>query len=346
MKNFPLGVAIAAALSCIAVTASAQTVIRFNQVLPANHWAMARIVTPWAKQVEEATQGRVKVQMTGASLGGFGQSMDLTGQGVVDANFGTYGVLGGQFTLARMTEVPMFEASDPLPVSVAYWRAYEQHFAAAKEHEKAGTKLLAHWVSGANHLYTREKKISTIADLRGLKFGTSVEPMDRMLRQLGAVGLVVGTEQFFDIVSKGIADGVAAANTGPNATRTEGLYKHQLLLGGSPYFTGFYMVMNQAKFAGLPAADKTAIESVSGEKLVRMAGAVFSELDKADLAARKAAGKTEVAEASPAFMKEMAEKTAFVTDEWLASAKKLGYDGAAAQAQWRRDAAALGKSGL
>jgi TRAP-type C4-dicarboxylate transport system substrate-binding protein len=327
----------------VANPGAAQTVLRFNQALPATHWSFVQIINPWMKSVEEATGGRVKVQSTGASLGGFGQSMDLAAEGVADLTFGTYGLLAGRFTLAKITENPLLGSSDPLAVSLAFWRAYDTHFSRAREHERAGVKLVAHWVSGANHFYTREREVKTVADLRGLKLVTSTPVVNKMISGFGAQGIAAPTDQLFDLISKGVVDGSVFANTGPNASRTEGLFKHQLIIPGSLFFTGFYIVMNDRKWNALSPADQQAVASVSGEKLVTLAGQVFSRLDKADLDARLAAGKTSVATADATFMGALSGPAKAVEAEWVAEVQKLGVDGAAALADLRRQAAALDK---
>ena len=305
---------------------------------------MRRIILPWAKRVEQATKGAVKVRMTGASMGGWSAGIDLVGQGIVDANFGTYGVIGGRFTLAKMTEIPLLGATDPRAVSLAFWRSYHKHFARALEHEKAGTIALAMWTSGANHFFTREKPITTAADLKGLKFMVPNETADRILRHFGAVGIVTPQEQIYDVVSKGIVDGAIVANTGPSATKTDRFYKFQTVVPGSLYFSGFYIVMNKRKYNSLSKADRAALDSVSGESLVSAAAAVFAELDRSELEKRKAAGRTKITVANAAFLKQIAEKTKFIEEQWLRAARKLGYPGEQALRDLRAQAAKLAKA--
>ena len=321
--------------------AAAETKLRFNQNLPATHWAFARIVTPWIKAVEAATKGRVKIELTGASLGGFPQSVDLTGQGVVDAAFGNYGVLPGRFTLAKMTEIPFLGADRQLPISLAYWRAYHAHFAKAEEHEKAGVKAMAFWVSGSNHFFMRDKAVTKAADLKGMKFSVPSSTVERMLAKFGAVSIVTGTNDFYDQMSRGIVDGATLANTGPTAVRVDPFIKHQTSVPGSLYFSGFFIVMNSKKWDALPAEDKTAVWSVSGEALVTAAAKVFEEMEAVALEGRKKAGLVKMITADAAFVADMKREFAFVEQDWIAEAKKLGFDGAAALAALRAEAIKL-----
>ena len=56
-------------------------------------------------------------------------------------------------------------------------------------------------------------------------------------------------------------------------------------MDGGLYNVSFFMVMNQAKFDSMSDADKAAIDEVSGETLVRMAGQAWDTADEAGLAA-------------------------------------------------------------
>ncbi len=48
--------------------AHAQTVLRFSNWIPPTHPISREVIGAWAKQVEEATQGSVKVQVAAANV--------------------------------------------------------------------------------------------------------------------------------------------------------------------------------------------------------------------------------------------------------------------------------------
>jgi len=316
-------------------TAVAQTVLRFNQNLPSSHWAYEKIIIPWIKDVERATEGRVQIQLSGASLGGFTQSIDLVGEGIADVSFGNYGLLNDRFPLAKITELPFLGSNHQLPVSLAYWNIYKQYFDDAQEHEQSGVKAMAMWVSGANHFFMRERPVTQLADLKGMRFSVPSALVGRMLGRAGAVGVVTGTGDVYEQFSRSMVDGVTQANTGPNATRIVPFIKHQTSVPGGLFWSGFFIVMNDRKWQALPEQDKHAMWSVSGEHLVRKAALVFEEMEAAEIKARQEGGITTMHEASPAFLDEMREAFTFVEEEWIAEADKLGLDGKAALATLR-----------
>src|SRR4051812_39403022 len=77
------------AFACLS-PASAQeaTTLRFNRWVPVTHHFHARILVGWAERVEKATQGKVKVEFTPASLGAPPRQFDLAVTGVADVTSG------------------------------------------------------------------------------------------------------------------------------------------------------------------------------------------------------------------------------------------------------------------
>jgi len=330
-----LGVAAVAIAAAISPAQAQTTTLRFNQSLPANHWVNTEIIKPWIADIEQASQGKVKVTLTGASLGGWGQSMDLASSGVVDITIGTYGVLEGRFPLARVTEVPFLGADSPLPISLAYWKVHQEHLSKAQEHEKAGVHLLGAWTSGANHIFTSDKEVAKPADLKGLKFFVPSPVVEKMLTAVGAVGVVAGSEQLYELVSRKVVDGAFLANTGPSSFKLEEFVGHQLQIPGSAFYSGFYIVMNQDKWKSLTEEQRQAIASVSGEALVRRAAEAFERQDVAAFAARQKAGRAKITTAQGELLEEFKRRWVFVEQDWIKSAREQNVDGQAALARLR-----------
>lgn len=108
---------------------------------------------------------------------------------------------------------------------------------------------------------------------------------------------------------------------------------------GGLYFGPFFIVMNEAKWKALQPADQAAIMALSGEKLAAHAGRVFEEEDKKGMAARTQ-NDTVVTRIEGAMLDDLKKRFAFLEDEWVASAKAKGIDGAAALAMLRAESKA------
>ena len=68
----------------------AQTVLRFAQLVPPTHPYHTGILVPWIAEVERATQGRVKIEITTAPMGPMGRNFDLAEQGIADITGGNH----------------------------------------------------------------------------------------------------------------------------------------------------------------------------------------------------------------------------------------------------------------
>ena len=109
---------------------------------------------------------------------------------------------------------------------------------------------------------------------------------------------------------------------------------------GGLYYGSFALVMNNDKLNSLSTADREAVMSVSGEKLSRMVGAMWDEIDKVGTEAAKAAGN-DVVVASDAMASEYRELVAHIEKDWIAAASKKGVDAEAALAELRAAAGAM-----
>src|SRR5690606_10843870 len=98
MKRAALGIlAIAASLTGFATHASAQTTLRVANWLPPKHPLIAEIITPWTKEVEKATEGRVKMQILTSPLGPPPAHFDFAVNGVADVTYGVHNYTPGRF---------------------------------------------------------------------------------------------------------------------------------------------------------------------------------------------------------------------------------------------------------
>src|SRR5687767_2922606 len=81
-------------------------VLRFNRWVPPTHHTMTRIMEPWARQVGEVTQGRVKIEFTPASLGAPPRQFDLAVEGIADVTFGNEDYTPARFVLTAVAQLP------------------------------------------------------------------------------------------------------------------------------------------------------------------------------------------------------------------------------------------------
>src|SRR3954471_4576485 len=147
---------------CVAAASSAlqaQTVLRFNLWVPPTHHTHTKMMMPWANDVAAATNGRVKVEFTAASLGAPPRQFDLAAEGLADVTFGDHTYTPGRFIITKMVELP-FGGDNAEALSVAFWRTYSPLPEGEKEHE--GVKLLGLFTTGIQSVLTTKKKIDSL----------------------------------------------------------------------------------------------------------------------------------------------------------------------------------------
>ena len=331
-----LGFGLAARLA--GAPASAQTVWRFSNWVPPTHPLTVEVFNVWAKNVETATKGRVKITFVSA-LGNPPSHFDLVKDGVADVAMSVNSYTANRFSLSEGVELP-FLAPDGMSSCIAYWKTYEKFFKKADEYK--GVHLAGIWTHGPAHIFTRDKKLATIADLDGLKMRVPGGIVNEMAKRLGTVPVFAPASQAYDVLSKGVADGIFFPTESVYNFKIGPVIKQALEIPNGLYRTAHYLIINQAKWDALSAEDKKAIDSVSGEAIAKLAGAMW---DKADADGRAALIKlgTTFTTASPEMMKALHGKLDSMTQEWIDKASKKGVDGKAALAYYIEQVKAAAK---
>ena len=322
-------------------SAQAQTVLRMAQLVPPTHPYPTGILVPWIAEIERATQGRVKVEITTAPLGPMGRNFDLADQGIADITAGNHSLTPGRFAVTQIVQTYVGTDS-PESVSVAFWRTYQRFLEKSDEHKN--THVLALHNSGALHVFTTGKEIRSADDLKGLKLLAPGSIASKMASNLGAVPLIRPPPEYYDTVAKGIVDGVIGTNSVVSGFKVEPLIKYHLEIPGGLHFSSFFVVVNKAKWDSLSMADRDAIDAVSGEAYAKLAGKVLAKQQDDAIAARKADGKIKTTVADARTVEAFRNSLGFFDQEWIASAKAAGIDGDAALKYFRAEAAAYEKT--
>ena len=321
-------------------------VLLINQVAPRTHFYHSEVLEPWARDVAEVTGGRVQVRFSTAPLGSYRRNFDMAWSGLVDLAGGNQSSNPGRFRLVMINESPYLGTSDPESISVALWRTYTQHLAAAGEF--AGTEVLALHVSSLQQFYTAAKPVRELADLQGLKIAAPSETGAELIARLGAIPVLLTAPEIHDGLSRGIIDGVSMGPTGTARLHLYPFLKFETPVAGGAGLSwgGFYLVANSRSWQRIDARDQRRIRSVSGEAFARRAGRVFIERTLDAASELRRAGIVRI-EPSAEFERRFRAAAAFIDEAWVEHANARGIDGATVLASFRgevrREAARLGR---
>ena len=321
--HFATGIAFA---SVLAAPVTAQTTLNMSIWIPPQAPFVQDAMLGWAKQVDDATAGRVKVRMLPKAVTSPPQHFDAVKDGLADVTFIVHGYTPGRFVATKVAELP-FLGDSATSVSVAYQRLHERTLAKANEHQ--GVKVLAVFTHGPGQMYLAKKSAARLEDLAGLKFRTGGGVVNDIAAAMQITGLLKPAPDVYEMLSSGVADGVFFARESILTFKLGAVVKHAVMVPDGLFNTSFGLIMNEAKFNSVSPADQQAIMKVSGENFARLAGKSFDDSDLKGLGVLRD-NKVEVVTASPAFVNQMRTATLPVIEAWVKEAGAKGIDGRAA----------------
>ena len=296
---------------------------------------MKDIVVPWGEAVEEATDGRVRVDVMSAPIGRPPAQYDLVADGAADVGFGVHGYTPNRFSLTTIVELP-FLSDSAEQLSVAYQTVHEEFLAPADEHR--GVRLLAVFTHGPGNIYTASDPVDDLADLNGRKLRVGGGLANEVARQLGVVPVSTPAPQVYEILSNGVADGILFPDESVAFFGLASVLDHGTAVPGGLFNTSFFMIMNARTWAQLSETDRAAIDQLSGTNLARRAGKAWDAADEAGRATMRAAGMT-LTTADAEFVGAIRAELSGIEGAFIEAAEKAGIDGEAALARLRALAA-------
>lgn len=279
------GVGAGAATLALSLPASAETILRVASWVPPSH-PQNRVVWPtWAKWVEDATEGRVKVKIE-YGLGHPKTMFELVEDGVADASWSYHGYVPGRFKLTSIVEQPMLGVGAEA-ASVAHWRIHQKYLAKGAEHD--GLILAALFTHGPGQIQMA-KPIASLSELKGKKIRIGGGVQGELGQRLGVTAVGAPATKVYEMMNQGVIDGVFIPFSEQQTLRLKEVARHVTALPGGMYLGSFSMFLSPHFMDALSEKDRKAIMAVSGEKLSAMAGRAWEIGDQDGYVQAKEAG--------------------------------------------------------
>jgi len=195
---------------------------------------------------------------------------------------------------------------------------------------------------GPGQIYNTKRPVTSLKDLEGLKIRVGGGLVNDVARAIGTVPMLKPAPEAYELLSQGVADGLFFPKESVLSFKLAPLIKYTTYVPGGLYNVTFAMVMNEAKWKQISAADQAAINKLSGEALSLRAGKAWDAVDKKGEQTLRDAN-VPIVIANAQFIAEIKDKTAPLEAAWFERAKTKGVDGAAALAALRSEIAALSK---
>jgi len=283
----------------------------------------------WPKfieMVEAATDGKVTAEIKMGLAPPPGQ-MDLVQDGAADLSIIFHGYQAGRFTATKLIELPGYEGSAE-DASVAYWRVFDKHLAAANEHR--GVKVVALHTHGPAQLHSA-KAVNSLADISGMKVRIPGGVGGDVGKALGAVGIQVPAPKVYETLASNAADGVVMPFESRKGFKLTEVAQNVFEVPGGLYRGSFAYIMNEDTFAGLPADLQQALEeNVFGEPVSRELGKIWDAIDAEGRETTMAAADNSITTASDEDLATYQGIQKEVIASVLADIESMGVDAQAA----------------
>lgn len=322
-----LAISTIAVSSLVAPAIAEPTELLFNVFIPRPAPLYKNALEPWARAVEEASNGTLKITIPAASLAPPKKQYDIVQDGVADIAATSLQFNRKRLHLDLIGTLPLI-AGSAQGASVAAWETHQKFF--AEQDQWKEFKLLTLFSLGEPAILSSGDAVTSEADLKGFKVLAAGKDKVSTWKNLGASPVGSDGRKPFEMVSSGVADGATIPlGTGVNQGLIPITKQVTLVPGGMGGRAIFGLFMNRDRFEGLSAEAQNALTETSGAVLARKIGGIMDKIDNSGLKKFEAKGVT-INRASPEFVEAIGEAGKFINENWLAVAQKSGVDGEAA----------------
>jgi TRAP-type C4-dicarboxylate transport system substrate-binding protein len=233
---------------------------------------------PWARQVEKATNNRVKITIYPTeTLFKAKDAIVAVEQGIADIGWVLVGFFPGRYPLGDIISLPFLNLPGgtvdgrKLSASAINSHIFMELFEKFPEMQKewTGVKPLILHTAGPTYLWTN-KQISKIDQIKGLKVRSFSGPDGDMWQALGAAPIPMPLPQVYEAAEKKVLDGCNVDWGGISSYRLYEVLQYKV--NQSITLSRYALVMNQAKWNSLPPDIQKIITDNCGVRGAEFAG--------------------------------------------------------------------------
>lgn len=324
------------ALSLLVAGGAQAQQLKISSWAPPSHPINAQMWTNWGNCLVKESGGKISFKIE-YGLAPPPRQFDVARKGIADAAWIFHGYNAGRYLGTKVAEFPG-AGPNATAVSVAYWRTQVKYL--NKMNEYRGVHLLSVTTHGPAVLQTR-RPVTNVSQLKGMKLRLPGGVATEVFTSFGAVPVKVPAPKVYEVLSTGVADGVSMPIETQKSFKLSEIVKNVVTMPGGFYFGSFSMIMNPKKYASLSADMKKVVDSCSGERMAKFAGAAWDGADKAGMAT--AMKESKVVEADAAMKAAVAAVAKKIEAKWIADMKKKGMDNAKEALEYLRAQAAAYK---
>jgi TRAP-type C4-dicarboxylate transport system substrate-binding protein len=322
LSKLALSLMFACALPFTAVAQDKPVQLRLSHWVPPSH-PLQKSIEEWLASVSKASGGTITGTVFPAQqLGKAFDHYDMARDGIADLTYVNPGYQPGRFPVIAAGELPflMNDGKNSTRALDAWYRKY----AAA---EMKDVKFCLAFVHDPGVFHSRTKKIMVPGDIKGMKIRPAHATMAAFVTQLGGTNVQAGAPEVRDVLEKGVADAVTFPWGSIPLFGIDKVVKYHMDV--PLYVTTFVWVMNKAKYDGLSAAQKKAVDDNCTNEAALKFAAEWADFEHGGRAKIQAMSDHEVYSITPAQVAEWRKASEPLQNVWADGVKKAGLDPAA-----------------
>ncbi len=301
--------------------------LRLQHFMPAASPQQTELFLPWARRIEAASKGRIRINVV-AGMGPGEKPSELLGKverSEIDISWAVAGYTPGRFPKLSVFELPWLVSSRAAVTSLALQEFYETH---ARD-ELASVHVLAVWAHSSGVIMSRSRHIAIPSDLKGLKIRAASGQLGLMLSAFGAEPKYLPAPAVAAELDKGNLDGALFPyEVIPTFQLQKRIPQISEFAGDRGLFTLVHLlVMSRDSYAHLPPELRQVIDDNSGLNLAGNIGRLFDEFETTGRNAfEDGGGKVSFVKGEQYDL--WYQQSQPVIDAWVKQQKQQGVDGA------------------
>lgn len=277
---------------------------------------------PLAEQISAATGGATTIRVyPGGELGkGPVKQYDRVLDGVADIVYALPGYTSSQFKKTLLVEFPGIVPGNQ-DITKKIWDNID-----LIGDEFRRTKLLGVWTSSPGMLLMAEKKVETLADLKGLKIRVPSKNTGLVVEAWGATAVSMPITQVYTSMETGVVDGVLVDASVLKSFKLGEVTKY-VVTGMDGSNSVFMLVMNRDSWQDLGAETQAKLDALVGAEMSQGGHITMSTAGDKALAAWAEAGGQVIA-LSPEAKAEFDAASAALAERMIADLEADGINAA------------------
>jgi TRAP-type C4-dicarboxylate transport system substrate-binding protein len=225
----------------------------------AMHHQHELVKVPFGEEVTEGTDGRVIFEYyVNSALGPANTQYDMVVNGIAGMTFTLQSYSEGKFPLTSVINLPLL-ADTPHEAAKIFYGLYDKFPEFAAEYSEV--KLLWNTNNDPEVIFTRDKPITKMDDLKGMKIRTSSSVQNPVVEAWGATPINIPMPECYDAMQRGVIDGMIGPYSVIQNFKLADVTKY--ILDEPFFFNNFVVPLNLEIYNGLSEADRRVIDELA-----------------------------------------------------------------------------------